>query len=165
MPEERPAPSKRAVISPAEALGLAGATLEARVRRAVGQVSDSALARVAERLSADAAANDMIYDHEGTPETVRIMLRPLLAMREQLAYIHHVCLGLIEALERLPGLYLEDPRIRRAISVSEEEERWLRETWTDAHRRLNPVYGRLDAVCDFAAQAWQDSLKFMEPNL
>ena len=28
-----------------------------------------------------------------------------------------------------------------------------------------PLYGRLDAVCDFTSARWQDSLKFMEPNL
>src|SRR5258708_3516146 len=155
----------KTVLSPAEALGLAGATLDARSRRAIGHISDATLARIAERLTADAGANDMIYDHEGTPETVRIMLRPLLAMREQLAYVHHVCLELIEALQRLPGFYLDDPRIRRTIAVSQDEDRWLREMWSDEHKRLNPVYGRLDAVCDFAAANWQQSLKFMEPNL
>ncbi len=29
----------------------------------------------------------------------------------------------------------------------------------------NPLYGRLDAVCDFTSARWQDSLRFMEPNL
>ena len=28
-----------------------------------------------------------------------------------------------------------------------------------------PLYGRLDAVCDFTSARWQDSLQFMEPNL
>jgi len=156
---------KRSILSPAEELGLAGATLEARSRRAISHVSDATLARIAERLTDDARANDMIYDHEGKAEVVRIMLRPLLAMREQIAYVHHVCLELIEALQRLPSLYLADPNIRRIIAVTPDEERWLRETWSDLHQRLNPVYGRLDAVCNFAAANWQQSLKFMEPNL
>jgi carboxypeptidase Taq len=152
-------------LSPSESLGLAGAALEARVRRATSHISDISLARIAERLSADARTHDMLYDHEGKAEVIRIMLRPLIAMPEQLTYVHHVCLDLIEALERLPHLYLEDPRIRQVIAVTEEEESWLREMWTEDHRRLNPIYGRLDAVCDFSAQSWQSSLKFMEPNL
>ena len=156
---------QRKILSPAEELGLAGATLEARSRRAVGHISDSTLARIAERLAADARANDMIYDHEGQAEAVRIMLRPLLAMREQIAYVHHVCLELIEALQRLPTLYLRDENVRRIIAVAPEEEQWLRDMWSEQHQRLNPVYGRLDAVCDFAAAHWQQSLKFMEPNL
>jgi len=156
---------KKSILSPAEELGLAGATLEARSRRAISHVSDATLVRIAERLTDDARANDMIYDHEGKAEVVRIMLRPLLAMREQIAYVHHVCLELIEALQRFPALYLSDQNIRRIIAVAPDEELWLRETWSEQHQRLNPVYGRLDAVCNFAAANWQQSLKFMEPNL
>ena len=46
----------RPVLSPAEALGLSSATLEARIRRAANHVSDPTFARIAERLRADAAA-------------------------------------------------------------------------------------------------------------
>ena len=153
------------ILSPAESLGLSGAALEARVRRAAVHIPDATFARVAEHLRADALANQLIYEHEGRIEPVRIMLRPLLAMRDQLAYVHHVCLRITEALKRFPALYLEDPRIKPILAISPEEEEWLRSSWTRNHLRLNPVYGRLDAVCDFAAAAWQDSLLFMEPNL
>ena len=107
----------------------------------------------------------MIYEHEGVEEAIRIMLRPLLVMPEQLSYVHHVCLQLIEALKRLPGLYLEDERIRRILAIAPDEESWFRDTWTPAHQRFNSIYGRLDAVCDFTGAGWQDSLHFMEPNL
>jgi hypothetical protein len=93
------------------------------------------------------------------------MLRPLLAMPEQLNYVDHVCLKLCEILKRLPDIYLEDPDARRVLALTEEEDQWLRETWTSAHQHLNPVYGRLDAVCDFTSAGWQDSLQFLEPNL
>ena len=153
------------VLSPAESLGLAGATLDGRVRRAANHVSDMTFARIGERLRADAFANQMIYEREGVIEPVRVMLRPLLAMREQLTYVHNVCLQLTEALKRFPSLYLEDENIRRILAITPDEERWLRGIWTREHARLNPVYGRLDAVCDFAGAAWQESLHFMEPNL
>ena len=153
------------VLSPAESLGLSGATLEARVRRAAQHIPDDAFARIAERLRADARANEMIYEHEGQIEPVRIMLRPLLAMREQLAYVHHVCLRITDAVKKFPALYLEDARIRRILAISPEEDRWVRNSWTRDHLRFNPVFGRLDAVCDFAAAGWQDSMHFMEPNL
>ena len=42
----------RSVLSPAETLGLSGATLEGRVRRAVHHVSDATFARLADRLRA-----------------------------------------------------------------------------------------------------------------
>ena len=155
----------RPVLSPAEALGLSGATLEARIRRAANHVSDATFARIAERLRADAGGNEMIYEYEGVQEPVRLMLRPLLVMQEQLSYVHHVCLQLIEALKRLPDLYLQDEPIRKIVAITPEEERWFRDTWTKDHSRFNSIYGRLDAVCDFTGAGWQDSLHFMEPNL
>jgi carboxypeptidase Taq len=153
------------ILSPAESLGLSGAALEARVRRAAVHIPDAVFGRIAEHLRADAVANQIIYEHEGRTEPVRIMLRPLLAMRDQLSYVHYVCLRITEALKRFPALYLEDPRIKPILAITPEEEEWLRSCWTRNHLRLNPVFGRLDAVCDFAAAAWQDSLLFMEPNL
>lgn len=155
----------RPVLSPAEALGLSGATLEGRIRRATHHVPDSTFARIAERLRADAWDNQMIYERDGAEEAVRIMLRPLLVMPEQLGYVHHLCLRMTQALKRLPQLYLEDAHIRRIVAIDEGEERWFRDTWTPAHNTYNPIYGRLDAVCDFTGAAWQDSLHFMEPNL
>ncbi len=153
------------ILSPVESLGLAGAAFDSRLRNAGRHVADTTLVRVAERLRADAFANDMIYEHENGREAVRIMLRPLIAHREQLAYVHHVCTQLTEALRRIPDFYLRDPDVRRLIRITDHEERWVRDIWTEAHSRNNPIYGRLDAVCDFGSAGWQDTFKFMEPNL
>lgn len=153
------------LISPAEALGLSGAALESRCKRAAHNISDDDYQQIAERMRADAIANEMVYEHAGVPEPVRVMLRPILARREQLTYVHYVCLQISEALKLFPALYLKDGQIREILAVSDEEASWLREFWTPQHGRFNPVYGRLDAVCDFASAAWQDTLKFMEPNL
>src|SRR5579864_2813073 len=153
------------LVSPAEALGLSGAALESRCRRAAQHIPDHVYHQIAERMRADAMANEMVYEHEGVPEAVRVMLRPILARREQLTYVHYVCQQICEALKQFPALYLKDRKIREILSVSEEESSWLRDIWTPEHGRFNPVYGRLDAVCDFAGAQWQDTLKFMEPNL
>ncbi len=153
------------ILSPSESLGLAGRALDGRVRRAAGHVSDLTFARIAERLRQDAVDNEFTYERDGQNEPIPIMLRPLLAMNEQLAYVHHVCQRLTEALKRLPSLYLGDETVRRVIAITPGEESWLRDTWTNAHQRNNTVYGRLDAVCDFTAAGWQDTLHFMEANL
>ncbi len=153
------------MLSPAEKLGLSGATLDNSVRRALNHVSDATLKRVAERLRINAEANSVVYERDGQREAVRIMLRPLLAMPEQINYVDHVCLKLAEALKQLPTLYLEDADVRRILAITPDEEAWVRDTWTPFHQRLNPIYGRLDAVCDFTAASWQESLQFMEPNL
>ena len=155
----------RHLLSPAEILGLSGAALESRVRAASHHIPDLMLARLADRLRADAWSSRMIYEHEGVEEAVRIMLRPLLVMPEQLSYVHHVCWQLIENLKRAPGFYLKDERVRRLLAITKDEDAWFRSTWTPAHDRFNSVYSRLDAVCDFTGAGWQDSLKFMEPNM
>src|SRR5689334_24987802 len=100
----------RPVLSPAEALGLSGATLEARIRRAANHVTDAAFARIDERLRADARTNRLIYEHEGVEAPIRIMLRPLVVMKAPLSYVHPVWLQLIEALKLAPALYLTDER-------------------------------------------------------
>jgi carboxypeptidase Taq len=153
------------ILSPSESLGLAGAALDSRVRRAAGHVSDLTYARIAERLHQDALTNELTYERDGRFEAIPIMLRPLLAMNGQLSYVHHVCQRLTEALKRLPSLYLNDENVRRVIAITPGEEAWLHDTWTPAHQRNNAVYGRLDAVCDFTAAGWQDTLHFMEANL
>jgi carboxypeptidase Taq len=153
------------MLSPTESLGLAGATLEARVRRAAHHASDATLSSLSTRLDSDASANEIVYEREGATETIRIMLRPLLVMPDQLSYVHHVCLRLCEALKKVPILYMQDARVRRVLAITPEEESWFRSHWSRQHQRLNPIYGRLDAVCDFTGSGWQDSLHFMEPNL
>ncbi len=153
------------MITPAEALGLSGATLETRVRQALRQLSDADLARVAGRLRLDALRHGVTYDRGGVAEPIRVMLRPLLIMPDQLAYVHHICGKLLDALKRLPELYFQDARVRRILRINEEEDAWLREAWCPANACLNPIYGRLDAVCNFARSDWRNSLQFLEPNL
>jgi carboxypeptidase Taq len=153
------------MLSPVESLGLRGAALDHRVRQALHHIADGTLARVAARLRRDALANDVVYEREGSIEAIPIMLRPLLAMPDQVNYVDHVCLKLAEALKRLPSLYLENAEVRRVLAITPGEEQWLRDVWTPRHQQLNPIYGRLDAVCDFTCAGWQDSLQFMEPNL
>ncbi|MFA6292579.1 MAG: carboxypeptidase M32 [Victivallales bacterium] len=153
------------MITPSEVLGLSGAAMEMRVRRALRRMSDAELTRAAARLREDALRGGLTYDRGGKPEPIQVMLRPLLMMPEQWDYVHHVCEKILEALKRLPSLYLEDDRVRRILGVGEEEEAWFREAWSPAISSRNPVYGRLDAVCDFTRADWRDSLKFLEPNM
>ena len=153
------------VLSPAEELGLAGAALDARVRRAVNHIPDATLAWLSRRLADDARLNGVVYERDGEIEPVRIMLRPLLVMPEQVAYLHNVCTIIIDALKRLPELYFSDPEVRAILPLAPAEEAWLRDCWTALEGGQNALYGRLDAVCDFTGARWQDSLQFLEPNL
>ncbi len=86
-------------------------------------------------------------------------------MPDQLAYLHFISLTLLNALKRLPEMYLADAEIRRIVPLSEAEEAWLRNSWGPSQRDNNPVFGRLDGVIEFTSPMWKDSLKFIEPNL
>ena len=78
---------------------------------------------------------------------MRIMLRPLLVMPEQLSYVHYVCQQLIEALKRLPGLYLHDARVRQILAITEDEEAWFRSTWTPAHDQFITLVSMMSTPC------------------
>jgi carboxypeptidase Taq len=153
------------MLTPAERLGLAGAALDARVRQAVNSIPDSSLVHMSRRLAEDARINEVVYARDGVLETVRIMLRPLLVMPEQLTYLHRVCSQIMSALARFPDLYVRDADVRRVLPLAEDEHAWFTEAWPAVAQTANPLYGRLDAVCDFTSARWQDSLRFMEPNL
>ena len=153
------------MLSPAEELGLAGAALDARVRRAVHHIPDATLAWLSRRLAEDARLNGVIYERAGEIEPVRIMLRPLLVMPEQVTYLQNVCTVIMDALKRLPELYFSDADVRRILPLAADEEAWLQDCMTALEGGQNALYGRLDAVCDFSGARWQDSLQFLEPNL
>jgi len=158
-------PRSQKVLTPAETLGLSGAILDARVRRAVNHIPDAELDIVARRLTNDARANDLTYERAGVLEPVRVMLRPLLIMPDQQSYLHHVCTRVMAALARIPDLYVRDADVRALLPLAPDEHAWFAAIWARMDQALNPLYGRLDAVCDFTSARWQDSLRFMEPNL
>lgn len=153
------------MLTPAEELGLAGAALDARVRRAVSHIPDAEMVHAAARLAADALANQIVYEHDGAVEPVRIMLRPLLVTPEQTAYLQNTCGRIVDALKRLPRIWLADPEVRAILPLAPAEEAWLRDCSHVLQDSPNTIYGRLDAVCDFTGARWQDSLQFLEPNL
>ncbi len=94
-----------------------------------------------------------------------MLLRPHAVMPDQMAYLHFVSLTLLNALKRLPEMYLADAEIRRIVPLSDEEERWLHASWGPSQRDNNPVFGRLDGVIEFTSPMWKDSLRYIEPNL
>src|SRR5436190_300367 len=105
------------------------------------------------------------HQHGGVTETVRLLPCPLTLRPDQLGYTHYVSQTVINCVKRLPDLYFSAPDVREILRVSPEEEEWLRDCWTPAHREANPVFARLDAVVDYTTAMWKDSIKLMEPNL
>jgi len=153
------------MLTPAEEVGLSGSALAGRVQRALRCLSEAALARLIDRLREAALEQHLVYLHDGEFEPVRILPCPVTVLPDQLAYIHHVTLGIQNALKRLPEMYLHDSAVAEVLRLPEAEERWLRECWGTSQEEHNPLFGRLDAVIDFTSPMWKDSLQFLEPNL
>lgn len=153
------------MLTPAEELGLAGMRLSTRVRDALARLGEGRVAELARAVAERSAADHLWYLHDGEKEVVRVLLRPLTALPEQVAYVHSVAQTLHRALKHLPGLYFADARVRRILQLPEAEEAWLRACWGDRQRELNPVFGRLDAVVDFTDAHWKETLRFLEPNM
>lgn len=153
------------MLTPAEELGLSGLSLASRVRKAFFKIPEADLRGLMDRLRTGATREQFFYYRAGVPETVHILACPLTVLPDQLAYIHSVTLTILNALKRLPELYLQDEAVREVLRLTPGEEEWLRQCWDPAHLENNPVFGRQDALVDFLSPMWKDSLKFVEPNL
>lgn len=152
-------------LTPAEERGLHGMSLDSQVRQVFYAMPPRVLVELDRRMTEEAFKRSLIYVRDGQPEAIRVMLRPTGIMPDQLAYLHIISLTLINALKRLPDLYIQDFAVRAAVPLTPPEEKWLWDYWGPAQREANPVIGRLDAVIDFTSPMWKDSLRFMEPNL
>jgi hypothetical protein len=153
------------MLTPAEELGLSGLGLASRVRKAFYTIPEADVAALAQRMREEAFRRHLIYLRDGELDTIHVLPCPLTVLPDQLAYTHFVSLTLLNALKRLPDLYMQDFAVREVLRLSPGEEEWLWKCWGPSHRENNPVFGRLDAMIDFSSPMWKDSLRFVEPNL
>jgi hypothetical protein len=153
------------MYTPAEAVGLMAQRLANRVQRALDRVPEAQMVELLRAIRRAATARHLAYQRGGVTEIVRLLPCPLTLRPDQLAYTPYISQMVLNCIKRLPDLYFEVPEVREILRVTPIEEEWLRECWTPAHREANPVFGRLDAVVDYATASWKDSIKFLEPNL
>jgi hypothetical protein len=153
------------ILTPAEELGLSGLSLDSRVRKVLYALPEQTIVELWQRMAEEARRRHLVYLRDGTEETIRVMLRPIGVLPDQLQYLHYVSLTILNALKRLPDLYLQDFAVRSVVPLTAAEEQWLWECWGPSQRENNPVLGRLDAVVELTSPMWKDSLRFMEPNL
>lgn len=153
------------ILSPADERGLIGTTLDAQLRRAFAQLSPPEMQEVVAQIRAECLRRKIIYMRDGEADVIPLMMRPTGVLPDQLGYMHFVALTLINALKRLPDLYIQDFSVRHVVPLTSPEEKWLWDNWGPDHRENNPVFGRLDAVVDLTSPMWKDSLHFLEPNL
>jgi hypothetical protein len=153
------------ILTAADERGLKALTLDSRLRRAFFDLPASTIWSLAERMPGLAREHDLTYWRDGKEEVINLLLRPTGVLAEQMNYFHTVSITQLEALKRIPDLYLENTAVREAVPLLPEEEAWLRALWTPAHRNAHCVFGRLDAMVDFTSPTWKDTLSFVEPNL
>ncbi len=153
------------MLTPAEELGLSGLSLAGRVREAFSKLPESAVVELVRRMRDEALRRHLIYLRDGTPDAIHVLPCPLTVLPDQVAYIHFVSLTILNALKRLPDLYLQDFAVREVLRLSPEEEEWVWKCWGPSQHENNPVFGRLDAMIDFTSPMWKDTLRFVEPNL
>jgi hypothetical protein len=152
-------------LTVAEERGLLGLSLDSQVRRAFSALTPETMIDLVGRVREGARQRQLVYVRQGVSEVIPVMLRPFGIMPDQLAYLHFVSLTLINALKRLPDLYIQDFGVRSVVPLTPREEQWLWDTWGPSHRELNPVIGRMDGMLSFTSPTWKDTLTFVEPNL
>lgn len=153
------------MLTPVRETGLAAARLAAGVQQAVHRLTEAELRALLGEIDRRARAEHLVYLRDDVEETIKVLVTPIVALPDQLAYVRAVALALHGALKRLPELYLTDPDVRALLELPPREEEWLRRYWTPAVSEQNTVVGRHDAAIDFASPTWKESLQFLEPNL
>ncbi len=153
------------MLTPAEELGLSGLNLAGRVRKAFLTIPTPQLHALIQQIREESFRRHLIYLRDGIPDAIRVLACPLTVLPDQVAYVHSVSLTILNALKRLPDLYIQDFAVREVLRISPEEEEWLWKCWGPSQRDNNPVFGRLDAMIDFTSPMWKASLRYVEPNL
>jgi hypothetical protein len=153
------------VLTPAEELGLSGMSLTGLVRKAFYQFDRPTLVGLLERIREESVRRHVVYLREGGCDTIRIMPCPLTVLPDQVSYLHYVSQTIQNSLKRLSELYMQDFAVREVLKITPVEEQWLLDCYGPSHQESNPIFGRLDAVCDYSSPMWKDSLKFVEPNM
>ena len=147
------------VLTPAEERGLSGLSLDSRVRQVFYAIPPQTIVGMMEQMVEEAFRRNLTYMRDGQAEAIRVFLRPTGIMPDQLAYLHFVSLTLVNALKRLPDLYIQDFAAREIVPLTPPEEKWLWDSYGPSQRENNQVFGRLDAMVDFTSPMWKDSLR------
>src|SRR5271157_3507363 len=96
------------MLTPAEELGLSGLSLASRVRKAYYQIAEADVVALIRRVRDEAVRRKLLYLRDGEEDAVRVLPCPITVLPDQLAYIHFVSLTILNALKRLPDLYMQD---------------------------------------------------------
>ncbi len=105
-----------------------------------------------------------VYRDAGKIRVIDLKLRPRLMGHAQLAYLSRVAEQMARLQHTVARAWLDDPRLRRALPVSEAEARLLEPILRSPAAHRAPVVSRLDASVAFGEPGWKEKLRIFELN-
>ena len=137
---------------------------DCELRRAFLSIPETELKALFKEIHHTCKEMDFTYERQGKYDVINLLPLPLVASRAQVKYLHRTCLLIKEALSKLIDLYLEYPEVREVLPLTDEEDAWVRDTWTSEHRKTRGIWSRLDFHFDIYHPNWKDTITFFEDN-
>ena len=137
---------------------------DCELRRAFLSIPETELKALFKEIHHTCKEMDFTYERQGKYDVINLLPLPLVASRAQVKYLHRTCLLIKEALSKLIDLYLEYPEVREVLPLTDEEDAWVRDTWTREHRKTRGIWSRLDFHFDIYHPNWKDTITFFEDN-
>ncbi|HBR16225.1 MAG: hypothetical protein A3G39_06935 [Deltaproteobacteria bacterium RIFCSPLOWO2_12_FULL_43_16] len=137
---------------------------DCELRRAFLSLSEKELKAIFKKIYRASKEREFTYEREGRHDVINLLPLPLVASHEQIKYLHKTCLLIKNALFKLIDLYLEYPEVKEILPLTDEEECWIKDTWTKQHKRTRGIWNRLDFHFDIYHPNWKDTITFFEDN-
>ena len=138
--------------------------LECELRHAFLSIPEQEIKTIFKEIYHASKERDFTYEREGRYDVINLLPLPLVASHEQIKYLHKACLIIKNAMSKLIDLYLEYREIKEILPMTDEEDAWIKETWTRQHKKTRGVWSRLDFHFDIYHPNWKDTITFFEDN-
>ena len=137
---------------------------ECELRHAFLSIPEQEIKTIFKEIYHASKERDFTYEREGRYDVINLLPLPLVASHEQIKYLHKACLIIKNAMSKLIDLYLEYREIKEILPMTDEEDAWIKETWTRQHKKTRGVWSRLDFHFDIYHPNWKDTITFFEDN-
>ena len=137
---------------------------ECELRHAFLSIPEKEINNIFKEIYHAAKEREFTYERQGRYDVINLLPLPLVASHEQIRYLHKTCLLIKNALSKLIDLYLECPEVKEILPLTDEEEIWIRDTWTKKHKKTRGIWSRLDFHFDMYHPNWKDTIVFFEDN-
>jgi len=137
---------------------------DCELRRTFLSIPEEEIKTIFKEIYLASKKRDFTYEREGRDDVINLLPIPLVASHEQIKYLHKTCLIIKNAMSKFIDLYLKCPEVRDILPLTDEEEMWIRDTWTPKHKKTRGIWSRLDFHFDIYHPNWKDTITFFEDN-